>query len=129
MPNASLLQILIVDDQRTMRSLVRSSLLLLGCNQVVEAENGLDALSRLEFQSVHLIISDLNMPLLDGLGLLRAVRESKTLKDTAFIMLTSRGDGDLVRQALALRVNNYLMKPFSIDGLRSKVEAVVGALT
>jgi len=129
MPKASLLQILIVDDQRAMRSLVRSSLLQLGCGHVTEAEHGLDALSRLEILPAHLIISDLNMPLLDGLGLLRAVRGSDTLKDTAFIMLTSRGDGDLVRQAMALRVNNYLMKPFSVDGLRRKVEAVVGPLT
>jgi two-component system chemotaxis response regulator CheY len=129
MPKASLLQILIVDDQRSMRSLVRSSLLQLGCDKVIEAEHGADALSRLEIQPAHLIISDLNMPILDGLGLLRAVRESATLKDTAFIMLTSRGDGDLVRQAMALRVNNYLVKPFSVDGLRRKVEAVVGVLT
>ena len=129
MPKASLLQILIVDDQRSMRSLVRSSLAQLGCDRIIEAENGQDALSRLEIMPAQLIISDLNMPMMDGLGLLRSVRESKTLKDTAFIMLTSRGDGELVRQAMALRVNNYLMKPFSVDGLRRKIEAVVGVLT
>jgi two-component system chemotaxis response regulator CheY len=112
-----------------MRALVRSSLLQLGCDRVVEAENGEEALARLEILPVNLIISDLNMPVMDGLGLLKAVRESATLKDTAFIMLTSRGDGDLVRQAVALRVNNYLIKPFSVEGLRRKVEAVVGALT
>ena len=129
MPKASLLQILIVDDQRSMRSLVRSSLAQLGCDRIIEAESGQDALWRLEILPAHLIISDLNMPMMDGLGLLRSVRESKTLKDTAFIMLTSRGDGELVRQAMALRVNNYLMKPFSVDGLRRKIEAVVGVLT
>jgi two-component system chemotaxis response regulator CheY len=129
MPKASLLQILVVDDQRSMRALVRSSLQQLGCHQVIEAENGMDALSRLEFRPPHLIISDLNMPMLDGLGLLRAVRGSEALKDTAFIILTSRGDGDLVRQAMELRVNNYLTKPFSVDGLRRKVEAVMGPLS
>lgn len=129
MPKASLLQILVVDDQRSMRALVRSSLKQFGCIQVNEAAHGIDALSRLKVMPVHLIISDLNMPIMDGLGLLQAVRQSEKLKDTAFIMLTSRGDGDLVRQAVALRVNNYLMKPFSVDGLRRKVEAVVGVLT
>lgn len=129
MPKASQLQILVVDDQRSMRSLVRSSLLQFGCDKIIEAEDGLDALSRLEIMPAHLIISDLNMPKMDGLEFLRAVRGSATLKDTAFIMLTSRGDGDLVRQAMALRVNNYLMKPFSMDALRKKVEAVVGPLT
>jgi two-component system chemotaxis response regulator CheY len=129
MPKASLLQILVVDDQRSMRQLIRSSLLQFGCDRIIEAENGQDALSRLEIMPAHLIISDLNMPMMDGLGLLRTVRGSNTLKDTAFIMLTSRGEGDLVRQAMALRVNNYLMKPFSVDGLRRKIEAVVGVLT
>ena len=129
MPNASQLQILVVDDLPSMRTLIRASLLHLGCARIVEAENGLAALSRLEALPAQLIISDLNMPLMDGLGLLRAVRGSTRLKNTAFIMLTSRGERDLVREAIALKVNNYLMKPFSVDGLRNKVEAVVGALT
>jgi two-component system chemotaxis response regulator CheY len=129
MPKAALLHVLVVDDQRSMRALVRSSLLQFGCGRVDEAEDGRDALAQLEARPANLIVSDLNMPVLDGLGLLKAVRESVRLKDTAFIMLTSRGDTDLVRQAVALRVNNYLMKPFSIDGLRRKVEAVLGVLT
>lgn len=129
MPKASLLEILIVDDMRSMRALVRSTLLQLGCNKVNEAEDGLDALAQLAVRPVHLIISDLNMPKMDGLGFLKAVRESPNLKDTAFIMLTSRGDGDLVKQALALRVNNYLMKPFALDALKRKIETVLGPLT
>ncbi|MEO7641789.1 MAG: response regulator [Ramlibacter sp.] len=129
MPKASLLEILIVDDMRSMRSLVRSTLLQIGCDKVIEAEDGLDALSKLKARRVHLIISDLNMPKMDGLGFLKAVRESPVLKDTAFIMLTSRGDGDLVREALALKVNNYLMKPFALDALKRKIEAVLGPLT
>jgi two-component system chemotaxis response regulator CheY len=129
MPKASSLQVLVVDDQTSMRALVRSCLLQLGCSQVTEAEDGRSALARLKSAPVQLIISDLNMPGLDGLGLLRAVRESDTMKTLGFIMLTSRGDDDLVRQAVALKVNNYLMKPFSIGSLRSKIESVVGALT
>jgi two-component system chemotaxis response regulator CheY len=129
MPKASQLQILIVDDMRSMRSLVRSTLLQLGCDKVVEAEDGEDALAKLAIRPAHLIISDLNMPKMDGLGFLAAVRASPSLKDTAFIMLTSRGDGDLVRQALALKVNNYLMKPFALDAFKRKIEAVLGPLT
>jgi two-component system, chemotaxis family, chemotaxis protein CheY len=129
MPKASSLQVLIVDDQASVRALVRSCLLQLGCSQVIEAEDGRSALARLKSAPVQLIISDLNMAGLDGLGLLRAVRESDVLKALGFIMLTSRGDDDLVRQAVALKVNNYLMKPFSIAGLRSKIESVVGPLT
>jgi two-component system chemotaxis response regulator CheY len=129
MPKASLLRVLIVDDHRSMRALVRTSLLEFGCSQVAEAEDGLDALARLAILPADLIISDLNMPNLDGLGLLKRVREEPGTRTTAFILLTSRGDSDLVRQAIALKVNNYLMKPFSMDQLRGKIEAVLGALT
>ncbi len=129
MPKASQLEILIVDDMRSMRSLVRSTLVQLGCNRIIEAEDGGDALAKLGVRPAHLIISDLNMPKMDGLAFLKAVRASPSLKDTAFIMLTSRGDGDLVRQALELKVNNYLMKPFALDALKRKIEAVLGPLT
>ena len=129
MPKASQLQILVVDDQRSMRALVRSSLLQFGCARVNEAEDGVDALTKLAHMPAHLVISDLNMPRMDGLELLRNVRETDNLRDTAFIMLTSRGDGDLVRQAVALRVNNYLMKPFAMDTLKKKIESVLGPLT
>jgi two-component system, chemotaxis family, chemotaxis protein CheY len=129
MPQASLLQVLIVDDQRSMRSLVRNSLLELGCTKVVEAGDGVEALSRLAASPPHLIISDLNMPNLDGLGLLAKVRATPHLANIAFIMLTSRGEGEMVRKAIELKVNNYLVKPFALDGLRRKIEAVVGMLT
>jgi two-component system chemotaxis response regulator CheY len=129
MPKASQLQILVVDDQRSMRALVRTSLNELGCTQVVEAGDGEEALSRLAIWPAHLIISDLNMPNLDGLGLLEKVRGTPNLATTAFIMLTSRGDGELVKRAIGLGVNNYVVKPFAIDILRRKIEAVVGVLT
>jgi len=128
MSKAAQLQVLVVDDMRAMRELVRSSLVQLGVGRVIEAEDGQQALAKLANLKVHLVISDLNMPRMDGLGLLKAVRESPYLADQAFIMLTSRGDGDLVRQAIDLKVNNYLMKPFSIDTLKRKIEAVLGPL-
>ena len=129
MPNASLLKIMIVDDQRVMRTLVQSSAQQLGIGACIQAEDGEEALRLLESRQAHLVLSDLNMPKLDGLGLLRAVRQHPRLKDLHFIMLTSRGDSDLVREAVGLRVNNYLMKPFSLEGLRIKIEAVLGPLT
>jgi two-component system chemotaxis response regulator CheY len=129
MPAASALHVLIVDDQRALRALIRSSLIDIGCTQMLEAGDGEEALRTLQLRPVHLIISDLNMPNMDGLGLLEAVRQSPALKKTAFIMLTSRGDAPLVRRAIDFGVNNYLMKPFSVAGLRSKIEAVFGPLT
>ena len=78
---------------------------------------------------MHLVISDLNMPNMDGLELLRAVRAEPSIAKTAFILLTSRGESDLVRKAISLGVNNYITKPFTFGGLQQKIEAVFGPLT
>jgi len=129
MPKASQLRILIVDDQRSMRALIRSSLAQLGCTQCLEAEDGEDALRQLSTFAPDLVISDLNMPKVDGLDLLRAVRASPNRADLAFIMLTSRGEAWIVQEAIKLGINNYLVKPFNLDSLKRKVEAVVGRLT
>lgn len=129
MPAANDLKTLIVDDQRAVRALIRSCLQGLGINQVIEAEDGVQALVRLSTSRQHLIISDLNMPHLDGLGLLRAVRQNPETAKTAFIMLTSHADTELVKKAVELGVNNYIIKPFTVESLRRKITAVFGQLT
>ena len=92
MPVAASIETIIVDDQRSVRALVRASLAHIGITRVTEAEDGAQALSILSIHAKHLIISDLNMPELDGIGLLRAVRNRPATAKTAFIMLTSRAD-------------------------------------
>lgn len=128
MPAASAIRTLVVDDQLTMRALVRSGLKELGFQQVEEAGDGEDALRALVAKPVHLVISDYNMPKLDGLGLLRAIRAHPPIKGTAFIMLTGRADAELVQRAAQFGVNNYLVKPFTVLSLRQKIEEVFGAL-
>ena len=129
MPVAADIDVLIVDDQRTMRSLVHTSLRELGFIRFRECMDGQDALDSLMTRPAHLVISDMNMPQLDGLGLLREVRARPALKNMAFIMLTARGEVELVRRAVALGVNNYLVKPFTLITLKKKIEAVLGPLT
>lgn len=123
------LKALVVDDQFTMRSLVRAGLQEIGFGDIQEAPDGEEALRLLLKTPVQIIISDLNMPKLDGLSLLRAVRAHEPIKSTAFIMLTGRADKELVMRAIQHGVNNYLVKPFTNAGLREKIEAVLGALT
>lgn len=120
------LHIMIVDDQRAMRLLVRSSLRQMGFHDIVECADGEEALSEFTLRPAHLIISDLNMPKLDGLGLLRAIRKMPGYEATPFILLTSRGEVETVKTAIGLGVNNYLVKPFNLGNLRRKLEAVVG---
>jgi two-component system chemotaxis response regulator CheY len=130
MPAASSIQVLVVDDQQTIRSLVRSGLQQLGFGEVREAGDGEDGLrAMLAPLPPKLIISDFNMPKLDGLGLLRAVRSHEPIKTTAFIMLTGRADADLVKRAAQFGANNYLVKPFTVAMLKAKIEAVFGSLT
>ncbi len=129
MPAAAALKVLIVDDQQTMRSLVRNGLREIGVTEHREAVDGEDGLRQLLSAPVNLVISDYNMPKLDGLGLLRAIRATPQLRNTGFIMLTGRADGDLVKRAVQFGVNNYLVKPFTVATLRQKIEDVYGALT
>ncbi|MDR3511498.1 MAG: response regulator [Caulobacteraceae bacterium] len=129
MPAASSLQTLIVDDQQTIRSLVRNGLQQLGIVNVREAADGEDGLRALLARPTHLVISDFNMPKLDGLGLLRAIRSHQPIRNTAFIMLTGRADRELVQKAAQYGVNNYLVKPFTNATLKAKIEEVFGALT
>jgi two-component system, chemotaxis family, chemotaxis protein CheY len=129
MPAASSLKTLIVDDQQTMRSLVRTSLHALGISNTKEVPDGEDALRFLLTAQVNLVITDFNMPKLDGLGLLRAIRAHPPIAKTAVIMLTGRADRELVQRAVQFGVNNYLVKPFTTQTLKEKIEAVFGALT
>ncbi|AQR63105.1 hypothetical protein BZG35_16685 [Brevundimonas sp. LM2] len=128
MPAASDLKVLIVDDQQTIRALVRAGLKDIGVSDIEDAVDGEAALGVLLSNRRNLIVSDFNMPNLDGLGLLRAVRMAPQLKSIAFIMLTGRADSALLQQAQQFGVNNYLVKPFTVATLREKIEQVFGPL-
>ena len=129
MPAAKSISVLVVDDQLTMRALVRTGLQQLGFADIAEAPDGEEALRVMLTKPTQLVISDFNMPKLDGLGLLRAIRAHEPIRTTAFIMLTGRADKELVQRAVQYGVNNYLVKPFTVTILKEKIEAVFGALT
>ncbi len=128
MPAASAIHTLIVDDQQSMRSLIRTSLQQIGFREFREAADGEAGLREMIVRPAHLVISDFNMPKLDGLGLLRAVRAHPPTAGAAFIMLTGRADRELVQRAVQFGVNNYLVKPFTVAQLKDKLEGVFGPL-
>lgn len=129
MPAASKIKAVVVDDQLTMRTLVRSSLQQIGVTDVREYSGPQEAINSLKAQTAHLILSDFNMPQMDGLQFLRAVRTDGQLKSLAFILLTGRADADLVKRAAQFGANNYLVKPFTVAALKEKLEQVFGPLT
>ncbi len=129
MPAAASIRVLVVDDQLTMRALVRSALQEIGFKDISDAGDGEEGLKSMLTQAAHLVISDFNMPKLDGLGFLRAVRSHEPIRKTAFIMLTGRADKELVQRAMQYGVNNYIVKPFTAAGLKGKIQEVLGPLT
>ena len=129
MPAASALKVLVVDDQLTMRSLVRNALQAIGVIDIWEAPEGEAGLISLQSSPINLIITDFNMPKMDGLTFLRAIRTNPATAKKAVIMLSGRSDKELVQRAVQFGANNYLVKPFTIQTLKDKLEAVFGPLT
>jgi two-component system chemotaxis response regulator CheY len=121
------MNVLIVDDYKTMLRIIRNLLKQLGFNNVEEATDGSMALSMMRQQSYDLVISDWNMEPMTGLQLLKEVRADDSLKGVPFIMVTAESKTDNVIAAKQAGVNNYIVKPFNAATLKSKMEAVIGA--
>jgi two-component system, chemotaxis family, chemotaxis protein CheY len=122
------LKCMIVDDMQTSRMLIRSALEELGVTQIAIAADGEQALKSLMVQPLPLVISDYNMPKLDGLSLLRALRAYGPTSKVAFIMMTGRGDQDLIDKAKPYGVTGYLSKPFTAATVKAHIEKVIGRL-
>ncbi len=129
MPNVAALKVLIVDDQKSVRQVTRMTLEEIGVRHIHEAEDGVKAMDTASLQPLDLIISDYNMPEMDGLGLLRAVRGHQAARRVPFILVTGRGDKELVVKAAQAGANNYVVKPFTADILKQKIEQVIGKLS
>jgi two-component system chemotaxis response regulator CheY len=122
------MQILIVDDYKTMLRIVRNLLNQLGFNNVDEATDGSTALQKLRERNFGLVISDWNMEPMTGLQLLKEVRADMKLKGTPFIMVTAESKTENVVAAKEAGVNNYIVKPFNAATLKQKMESVIGPI-
>ena len=128
MPLASVLKVMIADDQQTSRLLLRSALSDIGVTNVAMAKDGEEALQMVMKSPVHLVVSDYHMPKMNGVELLRAVRAHGPTQKSAFFLLTGVDDTEFLKLAMSLKVNNYLKKPVSVPELKKKIEAVFGVL-
>ena len=120
------IKILIVDDFSTMRKIIRNILTQLGFKNILEADDGTTALEILKKEKVDLIISDWNMPKMSGLELLKAVRSDENLKDIPFVMVTAEAQKENILEAIKYKVNQYIVKPFTPETLKEKLEKVFG---
>ena len=118
------MRILIVDDQSTMRNLIRGMLGKMGFRHMAEAEDGDIALSKLKEEPFDLVISDLHMARMSGLELLRKARKSESLKRIPFLMVTTESSKPAVLEAIKLKVNGYVVKPFTAETLEEKLAKI-----
>ncbi|MFI4997944.1 MAG: response regulator [Hyphomicrobiales bacterium] len=119
------LKVLCVDDMTTSRMLVIEALQVIGFKQISYARNGQEALKLLMTSPVHLVISDFEMPGLDGVGLLQGIRAYAPTRHIPFIMLTGRGDKALIERARQFGLNNFVTKPFTVASLKGALQAVI----
>jgi two-component system, chemotaxis family, chemotaxis protein CheY len=119
---------LIVDDSSVMRKIVERSLRQAGLelSSVIEAGNGAEALGLLDTNMVDLILSDINMPVMDGLEFVRQVQTVEKLRHIPVVMITTEGSESNVVQALSLGAKGYIRKPFTPDQVKEHVLPVLG---
>ncbi|WP_243374204.1 response regulator [Microvirga solisilvae] len=118
--------VLVVDDYQTMVRILRNLLKQIGFNDVDDASDGQAALEKLRAKKYGLVISDWNMAPMTGYELLQQVRADAELSALPFIMVTAEAKTENVVAAKKAGVNNYIVKPFNAETLRSKISAVFG---
>ncbi|BCJ91667.1 response regulator [Terrihabitans soli] len=118
--------ILVVDDYKTMIRIIRNLLKQIGFDDVDEAADGSEALGKMREKRYGLVISDWNMEPMTGYELLKEVRADEKLARTPFIMVTAESKTENVIAAKKAGVNNYIVKPFNAQTLKSKIDAVFG---
>lgn len=122
------LRIMVVDDMSTSRGIITNCLDEIGITHWNSESDGQRALSKLAAAPVHLVLSDYNMPNMDGLQLLQALRENRSTQKIGFILVTGRATQEIVRTGQRLGMNNYIEKPFTAQSMKQCIERVVGAL-
>lgn len=121
-------RVLIVDDQGSIRQLVRAGLRSLGFERISEAEDGIEALEVMASTCPDVVLLDANMPRLDGLGVLRAMRADITLRSVPVVILTGLAEARFVTDCRALGVRGFVLKPFTVERLGSRIDACFPAV-
>lgn len=120
------MRILVVDDFATMRRIVKNILRQLGYNNVVEADDGTTALTKLKTDKIEFVITDWNMPKMSGLELLKEIRSTDAWKDTPVLMVTAEALQENIVAAIKAGVSNYVVKPFDASTLSDKIDKIFG---
>ncbi|RMH05903.1 MAG: chemotaxis protein CheY [Nitrospirae bacterium] len=123
------IKVLVVDDMSTMRRIVKNVLRQIGYTNIEEAENGQEALKKLKAGGYGLVVSDWNMPVMTGIELLRAIRADAELKHLPVLMVTAEAQKENIIEAIQAGVSNYVVKPFTAEGLQEKLAKIFAKKT
>lgn len=131
--NSKEVKILVVEDMKSMRTMIKAALRKIGYKNLIEAKDGLEAFNLLhqfkdvdvESGGIALVVADWNMPVKNGLELLNEMRSSDELKHIPFIMLTAESDKTAILEAVKSGVNGYIVKPFDENTMKIKIENVL----
>ncbi|NLI32979.1 MAG: response regulator [Deltaproteobacteria bacterium] len=120
--------IMIVDDSRSMRKVIRKVLDLSGfqIGEYVEAGNGQEALDLLENHWIDVVLSDIHMPVMDGFGFIRALRDNQSWSDLPVVFITTESNEDRLQEAMELGARGYIRKPFQPEEIRSLLCQIMG---
>ncbi|WP_029521053.1 MULTISPECIES: chemotaxis response regulator CheY [unclassified Persephonella] len=122
------IRILVVDDMATMRRIIKGLLEQLGFKNIDEAEDGKVALQKLKTSKYDFVITDWNMPNMTGLELVQEIRKDPELKHLPVLMVTAEAKKENVLMAIKAGVNNYIVKPFTAEVLKEKIEKIFSAM-
>jgi two-component system chemotaxis response regulator CheY len=122
------LRMMVVDDMSTSRAIITQSLDEIGIVNYTTENSGSSALEKLVANPVHVVLSDYNMPGMDGLGLLKALRETRATQRIGFILVTGKATPEIAQMGQRLGMNNMIKKPFTAASMKQCIERVVGKL-
>ncbi len=122
------IRVVVIDDMSVSRALITQSLEDLGITKYQTENDGRTALGKLIAAPVHLVLCDMNMPGMNGLELLHALRNTKTTARIGFILITGQPTAELLRIGQELGLNNLIRKPFTTATMKASIERVVGPL-
>lgn len=120
--------VLIVDDSMTMRNVIRKVISISGFDvgNLFEAGDGKEALEILNEQWIDLVLSDINMPEMDGLTFVKRMAEHEVYKNIPVVMITTEGSQACIDEAMSLGVKGYIQKPFMPEVIKEKLEEIMG---
>ncbi len=119
------MKVLIVEDLKVMRRVIANILIDMGIKDILESDDGLEALATLQNEKVDLIITDWLMPNMDGIELVNDIRKDRTLEHIPILMITTVDNKENVIKALKAGINDYIAKPFKSEVLKSKIKKLL----